>query len=251
MKKLIVGNWKMNCSLDDAKGLIADIINGIHMSPRLAEDCDFVVCPSYLYLPTVRHASLNHGLMSFGAQDCSKHDNGAYTGDISATMLQDSGCSYVICGHSERREHHKENDATVKSKAAQIIKHNMIAIICVGESETQREFEQHLETVLKQVENCVPENASAENIVIAYEPVWAIGTGKVASLDDILEMHGAIRKKLKEMLADGEKLRILYGGSVKPENAGDIFNLQDVNGALIGGASLKAESYLGIAHQAA
>lgn len=249
MKKLIAGNWKMNCSLDDAKGLIADIINGIHMNPKLTDNCDFLVCPPFIYLSTVRHASLNHGLMSFGAQDCSTEGNGAYTGEISATMLNDSGCSHVICGHSERREYHKETDITVKAKAAKIIENGMCAIICVGESETQREFGQHIETVLSQIENCIPEGATAENIVIAYEPVWAIGTGKVASLDDITEMHGAIRKKLKEMLADGSNIRILYGGSVKPDNAGDIFNLDNVNGALIGGASLKAESYLGIAQQ--
>lgn len=251
MKKLIAGNWKMNCSLDDAKGLIADIINGIHMNPRLSENCDFLIFPPYIYLSTVRHASLNHGLMSFGAQNCSKQDNGAFTGDISATMLKESGCTHVICGHSERREHHKENDALIKAKAAKIIENGMCAIICVGESETQREYEQHIETVLKQVENCIPASATADNIVIAYEPVWAIGTGKVASLNDITEMHGAIRNKLKEMLADGANIRILYGGSVKPENAGDIFNLNHVNGALIGGASLKADSFLGIAQQAA
>lgn len=247
MKKLIAGNWKMNCSLDDAKGLIADIINGIHQQDYLREGCEFLVCPPYIYLPTIRHAALNHGLLSFGAQDCSAEDNGAFTGDISASMLRGSECQYVICGHSERREYHKENDALVKAKAQKIVDNNMIAIICVGESETQREFGQALQTVLAQVEKCLPDGATAKNIVIAYEPVWAIGTGKTASNEDIAEMHNAIREKLKEKLAEGANIRILYGGSVKPENAGDILNIQNVDGALIGGASLQAESFLGIA----
>ena len=247
MKKLIAGNWKMNCSLDDAKGLIADVINGLYQQNNLYRDCEFLVCPPYIYLPTIRHASLNHGLITFGAQDCSEHDNGAYTGDISAAMLKESACSYVICGHSERRENHKENDTIVKAKAEKIVQNGMSAIICVGESETQREFGQAVETVLKQVNACLPEGATAENVVVAYEPVWAIGTGNTPSLDDILEMHLAIREKLKEKLADGANIRILYGGSVNPENAGDILNLDHVNGALIGGASLKAQSFLGIA----
>ncbi|MFP4312985.1 MAG: triose-phosphate isomerase [Alphaproteobacteria bacterium] len=247
MKKLIAGNWKMNCSLDEAKGLIADIINGIHQNTALKETCEFLVCPPFIYLPTIRHASLNHDLLSFGAQDCSHQDNGAYTGDISASMLSESECQYVICGHSERREYHKESDAIVKAKAQKIIDHKMSAIICVGESETQREFGHEIKTVLGQVEACLPEGATAANVVIAYEPIWAIGTGKTASNEDILEMHGAIREKLKEMLADGANIRILYGGSVKPNNAGDILNLDNVDGALIGGASLKAEDYLGIA----
>lgn len=247
MKKLIAGNWKMNCSLDDAKGLIADIINGIHQHDYLRERCEFLVCPPFIYLPTIRHAALNHGLLSFGAQDCSAEDNGAYTGDISAFMLRGSECQYVICGHSERRDYHKETDLRVKEKAQKIIDNDMTAIICVGESETQREFGQALQTVLAQVEKCLPDGATAKNTVIAYEPVWAIGTGKTASNEDIAEMHNAIREKLKEKLAEGANIRILYGGSVKPENAGDILNIQNVDGALIGGASLQAESFLGIA----
>lgn len=247
MKKLIAGNWKMNCSLEDAKGLIADILNGIYQNQHLREHCEFLVCPSYIYLPTIRHAALNHGLLSIGAQDCSVEDNGAFTGDISALMLKESECQYVICGHSERREHHKETDEIVKSKAAKIINNKMTAIICVGESETQRDFGQAVQTVLMQVEQCLPDGATADNIVIAYEPIWAIGTGKTAEDSDIAEMHNAIREKLKEKLADGANIRILYGGSVKPENAGNILNIENVNGALIGGASLKAESFLGIA----
>lgn len=247
MKKLIVGNWKMNGTLQDAKGLIADIINGIHLDIELLNKYEFLVCPPYIYMPTIRHAVFNHGYLSFGSQDCSQFENGAYTGDISASMLKDSECQYVICGHSERREIHKESDAVVQAKARRIIENNMKAIICVGETDTQREFGQEIEAVTSQVEKCLPEGANAENIVIAYEPVWAIGTGKVPSLQDIYKMHEAIQQKLKEKLADGANIRILYGGSVKPENAGDILNMHNVHGALIGGASLKAESFLGIA----
>ncbi|MAE51031.1 MAG: triose-phosphate isomerase [Micavibrio sp.] len=250
MKMLIAGNWKMNCSLEDAKLLIADIINGIHVREGLRDRCEFLVCPSFIYMPTIRHAVLNHNLLSFGAQDCSDQDNGAFTGDISATMLKESGCQYVIVGHSERRGYHAESNALVKAKAQKVVNNAMCAIICVGETEQQRSNGEALATVLKQLEECVPEGADSKNIVIAYEPVWAIGTGKVATTADIDEIHTAIRQKLKEMLADGANIRILYGGSVKPDNAGDILNIPDVNGALIGGASLQAQSFLGIAEAA-
>ena len=247
MKKLIAGNWKMNCSLEDAKILIADIINGIHVHEHLLKNCEFLVCPSYIYMPTIRHAVHGHGLLSFGAQDCSDQDNGAFTGDISASMLKESGCQYVIVGHSERRQFHKESNACIQVKAAKVLANDMCAMIRIGETEGERESSKALEVVLSQLEACLPEGANDRNVVIAYEPVWAIGTGKVATSADIAEIHTAIREKLKEKLADGANIRILYGGSVKPENAGDILNIPDVNGALIGGASLQARSFLGIA----
>ena len=250
MKKLIAGNWKMNCNLDEAKWLIADVINGIHASESLTRTCEFLVCPAYIYMPTIRHAVLNHGLLSFGAQDCSSEDNGAYTGEISAAMLKDSGCDYVIVGHSERREYQNENNALIRKKAKKAMQNGITAIICIGESESQREFGQAVEVVVKQLEECLPDGADAKNTVIAYEPVWAIGTGKTPTNEDIKEIHDAIREKLKEKLADGANIRILYGGSVKPENAADILNIDNVNGALIGGASLQAESFLGIARAA-
>lgn len=247
MKKLIAGNWKMNCSLEDAKILIADTINAIHINEKLLDTCEFLVCPSFIYMPTIRHAVLNHGVLSFGAQDCSDQDNGAFTGDISAEMLKESGCQYVIVGHSERRQFHQEDNALIKAKASKVLKNDMCAIICVGETEAQRESGKALDVVLSQLEACLPDAVNGQNVVIAYEPVWAIGTGKVATSADIAEVHTAIREKLKEKLADGANIRILYGGSVKPENAGDILNIPDVNGALIGGASLQARSFIGIA----
>ena len=247
MKKLIAGNWKMNCNLQDAKELIADVINGIHMRMDLLERNEFLVCPPYIYLPTIRHAALNHNLLSFGAQDCSHMDNGAHTGDISASMLYDSDCQYVITGHSERRADHAESDTDIAAKVVQIQKNKMVAILCVGENEDQRDRGEHVHIVISQLEASLNDDCNAQNLVVAYEPIWAIGTGKTASSKDIEEMHGVIRKKLQERLADGQNIRILYGGSVKPENAGEILNLPGVGGALIGGASLKASSFIGIA----
>lgn len=247
MKKLIAGNWKMNCSLDEAKALVAGILNDIYSDKSLQDNCDFLICPPYIYLPTIRHAVFNHGLLGFGAQDCSAEDNGSYTGDISALMLKESGCQYVIVGHSERRQFHKENNELIHRKARKAQENGLCPIICVGESESQREYGQAVDVVLSQIEQCLTEGSNSKNLVIAYEPVWAIGTGKTPTSEDIAEMHGAIREKLKEKLADGANIRILYGGSVKLENAGDILNIADVDGALIGGASLKADSFMGIA----
>lgn len=246
MKKLIAGNWKMNCSLEEAKVLIADVINGIYKEPELQEFCDFVVLPSYIYLPTVRHALANHSFLEFGAQDCSMQDNGAHTGDISAAMLKDSACRYVIAGHSERRQNHGESNDVVKAKAAQIHKNGMTAIVCVGETLEEREAGNEQAVVERQISESLPSSANARNTVIAYEPVWAIGTGKVAKPGDVRVMHSFIRALVEEKLADGENLRILYGGSVKPENAAEILKISDVNGALVGGASLKAEEFLAI-----
>lgn len=247
MKKLIAGNWKMNCSLDEARALIADILEGIGARASALRGCEFLVCPPYVYLPIVRDAAQGReSLAGLGAQDCSDQENGAFTGDVSAAMLRDCGCGYVIVGHSERRQYHKEDNALVRAKAQKVLENGMRAIICVGESESQRDFGQALGVVLGQLEKSLPQGADGGNTVIAYEPVWAIGTGKVATAADIQEMHSAIRQKLKEKLADGANIRILYGGSVKPENAGEILNIPNVDGALIGGASLQAHSFLGI-----
>lgn len=247
MRNLIAGNWKMNCTLQEAKELIADIINGLYTRPQLEDDNEFLVCPPYIYLPTIRHAVLNHNFLSFGAQDCSAQENGAHTGDISAAMLHDSGCNYVIVGHSERRADHKESDELVAEKVLKVVKNKMTAILCVGETEAEREAGQQDVVVGRQLDAALNERYDSQNLVIAYEPVWAIGTGKTAQREDIESMHGFIRKKLQERLADGKNIRILYGGSVKPDNAGDILSIENVNGCLIGGASLKAESFIGIA----
>ncbi|MCB1581341.1 MAG: triose-phosphate isomerase, partial [Alphaproteobacteria bacterium] len=197
-----------------------------------------------------RHAIYGFPELRFGAQDCSTYDNGAYTGDVSASMLSDSSCSYVIVGHSERRQYQQESNGMVAQKAAQVLKNDMIPIICVGETEAQRESGQAQDIVAAQLRASVPEVDRFHEIVIAYEPVWAIGTGKTASVDDVVEMHGLIREQLQELVPNADKVRILYGGSMKPENAKELLSTENVDGGLIGGASLSAESFLAIARAA-
>jgi triosephosphate isomerase len=221
---------------------------GLRANPKLLERCEFVVCPPSIHIPTVR-AILDHTRadVGFGAQDCSFHENGAYTGDLSAAMLKDAGCKWVILGHSERRQHHLEKDAEIALKAEAAHRQGLTAIICVGETGDEREKGLQDERVGAQLGLCIPKSATAANTVIAYEPVWAIGTGKNATPDDIAAMHGFIRGRLKEKIEDSAGMRILYGGSVKPANAKATFATENVDGALIGGASLEAAQFLGIA----
>ena len=244
MKKLIAGNWKMNGTAAAAAALIAEVEQKIAQNAGLLDRCDFVVCPPFLHVPIVKAALKS---CTLGGQDCSDKTNGAFTGDISAEMIKDIGASHVILGHSERRQYHGENDELIQSKATLANRAGLITIICVGETEIQRERGQQNDIVAEQLHQSIPEGANAENTVIAYEPVWAIGTGKTATPEDIRAMHGFIRAHLAERFKDGAAVRILYGGSVKPANAAEIFAVEHVNGALIGGASLKAEDYLGIA----
>jgi len=248
MKKLIAGNWKMNGSEAAAAALVRDIAKGMG---RLHEVCDFLVCPPAAYLKTVRDAIREtNAPIALGGQDCSAHESGAYTGEISAAMLADAGCGYVIVGHSERRQYHNEKDALVAAKAAKAHEKGLISIICVGEKEEERESGFERDIVESQLQQSLPESATAQNTIIAYEPVWAIGTGKTATPEDVRLMHRFIREKLKDFLADSAQMRILYGGSVKPENAGELFVADNVDGGLIGGASLKADQFLGIARAA-
>lgn len=250
MKKLIAGNWKMNGTVQDSKALIADILNTIYEHEDVLERCEFAVCPSFLHIGAVRHATATTNFVAFGGQDCSAHDNGAHTGDISAAMLKDAKCDYVILGHSERRHGLGETDEMVAAKAAKAHEHGLITIICVGETDEQREQGQELAVVERQLKASVPSSSTAQNTVIAYEPVWAIGTGKTATPEDVKTMHAFIREKLKEQLEIGADVRILYGGSMKPENAADLLATENVDGGLIGGASLKADSFIGIALKA-
>lgn len=244
MKKLIAGNWKMNGDTRSAGALIAGIEEAIAGEKGILDCCDFVVCPPFVHLGAVKMLAR---ACAVGGQDCSDRESGAFTGDVSAQMLKDLGASYVILGHSERRQYHKETDTTVAAKAAAANKAGLVTIICVGETEAEREAGTQNDVVATQLEGSIPEGATSSNTVIAYEPVWAIGTGKTATPEDIRAMHGFIRGQLTGKFADGEKMRILYGGSVKPANAGEIFAVPDVNGALVGGASLKAEDFMGIA----
>ena len=230
----------MNGSLADAKALVHALGN-----PSNADVC---ICPPYVHLNAVLNVKSLE--IALGAQDCALTDNGAFTGDISAPMLKDVGCTYVILGHSERRAGHKESSAQVAEKAKKAHASGLITIICVGETEAERVAGIQNQIVTTQLAESIPDTADAQNLVIAYEPVWAIGTGKTATLDDIKDMHAVIRKFLQEKLDNSSAIRILYGGSVKADNAKEILAVQNVDGALVGGASLKADQFLTIVNAA-
>ncbi len=240
---LVAGNWKMN-------GLAVSMaeLNGIKAGAGpLAGKAELMVCPPATLLAQFAWAAKGTNLL-LGGQDCHANASGAHTGDIAAEMLADAGASAVIVGHSERRTDHHETDAQVQAKALAAHRAGLIAIVCVGEQRAQREAGEALTVVGGQLDGSLPEAATAANLVIAYEPVWAIGTGLTPTAADVAEVHAFIRRKLNERYgAPGEGMRILYGGSVKPSNAKELLSLPNVNGALVGGASLKADDFLGIA----
>ncbi|NNK65722.1 MAG: triose-phosphate isomerase [Rhodobacteraceae bacterium] len=236
-RKLAAGNWKMNgtgASLAEVEALAADHADA---------GCEVLICPPATLLS--RMADMAGPGIAIGGQDCHAAAGGAHTGDISAAMLADAGAHYVILGHSERRADHGETDADVHAKAQAAWAAGLTTVICVGETLDDREGGRTLDVVHTQIAGSVPNGASPERVVIAYEPVWAIGTGKVPTLDQIGEVHGAIRAQLDDTFgtAAGTGIRILYGGSVKPGNAAEIFGVADVDGALVGGASLKAADF--------
>ncbi len=239
MKKLIAGNWKMNTDLKQGSELVSSIVEKIQENPKLEQNCDFLVCPPFVYLSSIKGVAL-------GAQDCSQHKSGAYTGEVAAAMIKDCGGTYVILGHSERRACHNETSKTVALKAKAAHVEGLITIICVGESENQREQGQEQAVVGEQLLGSIPDTATAQNTVIAYEPVWAIGTGKTASVDDVASMHRFIRDKLRGIIEISGDVRILYGGSMKPSNAGALLSIPNVDGGLIGGASLNAQDFVEI-----
>ncbi|MEQ8333994.1 triose-phosphate isomerase [Nisaea sp.] len=241
-RALIAGNWKMNMLRAEGEALAAALASGL--KPGMA--ADLLVCPPATLLAPVS-AVLAGSAVALGAQDCHMRDSGAHTGDIAAVMLKDLGAAYVIVGHSERRADHGEDDATVKAKAGAALAAGLTPIICVGETEAQRDSGEAEKIVGGQILGSVPDGASQSGIVIAYEPVWAIGTGRTPTVDDIAAMHAHMRHVAGRMLDGAGALRLLYGGSVKPGNAAEILALEDVDGALVGGASLKAEDFLAIA----
>ena len=245
-KKLIAGNWKMNGLLKDGAELAKEIAAGVKNMGKT--DLEFLVCPPFILLPAVRKA-LRGARVALGAQDCHFAAKGAHTGDISPAMLADAGCCCVILGHSERRADHGETDALVCKKAVAAHQNGLKAVVCIGETEGERDAGQTIDVCSRQILGSVPDNATAKNTVVAYEPVWAIGTGKTPTAAGVEDVHAAVRKVLAKKLGKAEagKMRILYGGSVKPGNAAEFLSLPDVDGALIGGASLKAEDFLGIA----
>lgn len=242
MTKLIAGNWKMNCLADSGIALARGLADKANRPSKLA---DLAVCPPAPLIPLIVEATKNSAV-AVGGQDCHWQDSGAHTGDVSASLLADLGCSYAIVGHSERRADHDETDAQVKAKAEAALAAGLIAIVCVGETEAQRDAGDAETVVGGQIEGSLPAGGTPDTVVIAYEPVWAIGTGRTPSLDDIATIHGFIREKALASHGLGDGLRILYGGSVKPSNAAEILAIGDVGGALVGGASLTVEDFWGI-----
>lgn len=240
MPPLVVGNWKMNLAAGEAIRLAGAIAR------EAAAEAEIVLCPPAVWLVPVA-SQLAGSAIALGGQDCHQAGQGAHTGDIAARQLADAGCSHVILGHSERRANHGETDAQVAAKVSAAHDAGLVAIVCVGETAGQRAGGHALSTVETQLRGSLPAGCDTRNTVIAYEPVWAIGSGAAASLDDIAAMHlhvGSVVGAHSDRLAG---CRILYGGSVKPENAREILALDGVNGALVGGASLAAEDFLAIA----
>ena len=237
-RKLAAGNWKMNGT---AAALSELVELAKHLQPGWPET---VICPPAPLL--YRASEKTRGTtISIGAQDCHMQDAGAFTGDVSAAMIADTGATHVIVGHSERRDAHEESNGDVRRKARAAWAAGLTAIICIGESGDDREADNTLDIIAGQLSGSVPDGATGANTVIAYEPIWAIGTGKVPTLDQIIEVHDFIRAKLVSRFGDaeGNAIRLLYGGSVKSDNAAEIFTAENVDGALVGGASLKAADF--------
>jgi len=240
---LVAGNWKMNGLLADGCALARDVAKGAG-----GLTAEILVCPPATLLAPVAE-TLKGSVIRLGGQDCHAAQKGAHTGDIAAPMLSDIGCRYVIVGHSERRQNHRETDAAVRAKAEAAIAAGLTAIVCVGETEQERDAGRALEVVGDQVRGSLAAGANAGNTVVAYEPVWAIGTGRTPTPDQIQTVHAHLRQCLGKVLgaSDAASVRILYGGSVKPDNAPEFMALSDVDGALVGGASLIAADFLAIA----
>jgi triosephosphate isomerase (TIM) len=239
-RPLVAGNWKMN-GLRAAVAEFDAIAAGL--PPSIAAHVDVAICPPFTLIGTLAARRT----LAVGGQDCHPAPSGAHTGDVSAEMLKDIGASYVIVGHSERRSDHGEDDALVRAKAAAARRAGLVAIVCVGETREQREAGRTLDIVAGQLDGSLDDGLAAADTVIAYEPVWAIGTGLTPTAADVAEVHADIRARLvRRFGAEGEGMRILYGGSVKPSNAAELMGVADVDGALVGGASLKASDFLGI-----
>ena len=236
----IVGNWKMH----GTRVMLAEARAIDRAAERLMK-AEVALAPPFTLIQAIRQEA---GLIGVGAQDCHSADGGAHTGDVSAAMVKDAGADFVIVGHSERRAEHGETDAIVKAKAEAALAAGLSAIVCVGETEAERDAGQALAVVAAQLDGSLPHGESAEaKLTVAYEPVWAIGTGRTPTTEEVGAMHRAIREHLGGIYGDGGgAIRILYGGSVKPVNAAELLRADEVGGALVGGASLTAESFLGI-----
>ena len=242
-RPLLAGNWKMNgtrASLDEITALRDAVAGG------RTRGIEVLICPPFTLVLAAADLCSGTSLM-VGGQDCDPQPSGASTGDISAEMLKDAGAGAVIVGHSERRAR-GDTDADVRAKAAGAARAGLYAIICVGETRAERDRGETLRVIGRQIDESVPPDSTARAIALAYEPVWAIGTGLIPSVGDIAEVHGFMRRRLQALIgSDAAGVRLLYGGSVKPENARDVWGIENVDGVLVGGASLKADEFLGIA----
>jgi triosephosphate isomerase len=244
IRPLIAGNWKMN-GLKASWSEFEAMLSG---SSEVSEKADLLVCPPATLLAGFADKARGAKALAVGTQDCHPEPSGAHTGDISAEMLADAGASAIIVGHSERRADHGETDALVHQKAEAVWRAGLIAIVCIGETQSQRDAGQTLDILRGQLDNSLPAASKADNLVVAYEPVWAIGTGLTPTAADVEQIHKFIRELLVQRFKEeGARMRILYGGSVKPSNAAELMAVANVNGALVGGASLKAADFLAIA----
>jgi triosephosphate isomerase len=245
-KNIVAGNWKMNTTLQEGVALAEEVNEAL--AGRQA-NCDVVICVPFTHLASIA-AKINQEKLGLGAENCADHDKGAYTGEVSAPMVASTGATYVILGHSERRQYYGETAETLRAKVALALENKLTPIFCIGEVLEERENNTHFDVVKSQIVDGLF-NLSAEDfgkIVLAYEPVWAIGTGKTASAEQAEEMHAFIRKTVEEKYGKevAENTSILYGGSCKPSNAKELFAKPDVDGGLIGGASLKCADFMGI-----
>ena len=244
IRPLIAGNWKMN-GLRASSAEFQAMLAG---APGVAAKADLLVCPPATLIAAFAEKARGSNTIAIGAQDCHPRASGAHTGDLSAEMLADAGASAIIVGHSERRADHGESDALVRQKTEAVWRAGLTAIVCIGETQHQRDAGQALDICRGQLDLSLPDQARADNLVVAYEPVWAIGTGLTPTAGDVQQIHKFIRDFLiARFNGEGARTRILYGGSVKPSNAAELMAVENVNGALVGGASLKATDFLAIA----
>jgi triosephosphate isomerase (TIM) len=244
IRPLIAGNWKMN-GLKSSRSEFEAMLAG---APEVAVKADLLVCPPATLIAAFAEQARGSKTLAVGAQDCHPKSFGAHTGDISAEMLADAGATAIIVGHSERRADHGETDVLVRQKAEAVWRAGLTAMVCIGETQHQRDAGQTLDICRGQLNLSLPEGARSDNLVVAYEPVWAIGTGLTPTVGDVEQIHRFIREFLMARLSrEGARIRILYGGSVKPSNARELMAVANVNGALVGGASLKAADFLAIA----
>jgi triosephosphate isomerase len=244
IRPLIAGNWKMN----GLKASMAEFEAMLAGASGVAAKCDLLVCPPATLVAAFAEKAKGVKTLTIGAQDCHPKTSGAHTGDLSAEMLADAGARSIIVGHSERRADHGESDALVRQKAEAVWRAGLVAIVCIGETQQQRDQGKTIDICGSQLAGSLPDGSTAANLIVAYEPVWAIGTGLTPTVKDVEQVHRFIRDSLTSRFkGEGAKMRILYGGSVKPSNAAELMAVANVNGALVGGASLKAQDFLAIA----